>query len=122
MSRLGSPELKKMVLQISVRVSLKPLYPSAAGGCVLLDRFRPNSQIYQRGQKRRIFENLSKPIPYFGKSLPIINGFYFSTETNDFDKIRVRNSPNGSLKRGFNRICLKFPNSLSHIDYILKRN
>lgn len=70
MSLLGYPEFKKVVLQISVRMSLKSFYPSA-GWCVLLDRFPSNLQTYQQGQKKDFLKTLQNQFfPYFVKSLP----------------------------------------------------
>lgn len=73
----------------------KSLYPSA-GRCVLLDRFPPNlpwtNLPNQRGQKEGFLKTCQNQSPILEK-VSLIKGFHFCTETNDFDKIWVRNSP-----------------------------
>lgn len=134
MSLLGSPELKKVVLKISVRMSLNLFIPALEGAYYSIDFHRIRKHINE-AKKEGFLKTCQNLSPILEK-VSLINGFHFCTETNNFDKLWVRNSPYGSLKRGFNRIYLKkvirflfiwinmskFPDSLSHIDYILKRN
>lgn len=108
MSLLGFPELKKVVLQISVSMSLNLFIPSLEGAYYLIDFHRIcRGRICQMNEAKKegFLKTCQNQSPILEKA-SLINGFHFCTETNDFDKIWVINSPYGSLKQGFNRIRL----------------